>query len=432
MPLVRLVALACVVSLLGCALDEDPVSIGFQVGVDAGESDDAAADEDSRPGDRDAEPDPESDAEDPVPEVDPPVEDTTEPDAGPAAPPEVCFAYCDKLAECGQPYGKTEACPTDCADQIAQNPDWENSYLCALFAQCPNLQFCTNAPIPTTPACVEMCGTAAECDIFPSSALGAATEEGCVAGCSVQMAFQAATYTPVLQCLQAAMNECSETQALSCSPNLAENLCAGICEGGWQPNNQQATCGVLPSGFDSAAACQQVCAGYSDAQRWKARFCLNAFQCNPDGMDACFPPPAEPLPGSFDTCEAAWALCGGIDGFTFPKDTEFCSWIIDGLVYAEENLSTENAAACIEGFGTCPDTPNAIVGCLAETYDGCQGYCERLVECGSPTTVAACVPQCSYGYATNPETTQETIDCVEAAPVCALIAQCFEGAGGGQ
>ena len=101
-------------------------------------------------------------------------------------------------------------------------------------------------------------------------------------------------------------------------------------------------------------------------------------------------------------------------------------------MYAEENLSTVDAAQCIEGFGTCPDEPNAIILCLAVPHEGCDAYCERLVECGAPVTLETCVPQCSYGYATDPEKTQEVIDCVESASVCALLGQCFEDQGDGE
>ncbi len=367
---------------------------------DAGDADDATTD------------DGDADQPDAAQDVEQPVDDTVV---------QVCATYCAKLSECGQPFGGTDECPTACADNVAKDAGWLNSYLCAAGAQCAQISSCTATAIPTNAECEALCEQAEACHLFPSVLLGG-TQLGCTVNCSVQSFFNAGNYSAFLSCAKDAISSCSDADITNCNEALGEQQCDIACKGGY---NQQGTdyCNVVPEGFADEAECQAACDGWTPAQRWIARFCVGGFNCGP-GMDACFPPPTESLDGAEDACASAYALCGGVEGFGLPKDPAVCGWIMTGIALGP-NLGLDGAAECIDQFGTCPDQPNLIYGCMAPAFDGCDAYCGKLKSCGAPASEFVCQQQCKLGHVYNPEATETAIECV-LAKACNELASCFQ------
>lgn len=359
-----------------------------------------------------------TDGDQPAPDVDGPPEDQTA---------EVCSAYCGKLVDCGQPYGSTAGCPKDCAEQIEKDEAWANSYLCATVAQCQQMSGCTSAPIPTADTCVDLCGKAQGCDIFPSSALGG-SQDGCVLSCSIQVKYNLATWGPFMECADEKLASCSDAELLSCNTQLDDGLCQVVCNGGQKEDGSM--CNVVPANFDDLNACLKACDGYTSAQKWTARFCVSQGPCDSDDT-GCFPPPTELLPGAAAFCAKAWELCGGTEGYNLPKDTDVCGWIMGGVVMgAKGGLKFEGSLECLDGYEACPGEAGVLYGCLVEENPACDDYCTILTDCGAPQTSEVCHTQCNYAFGSQPELIEPIVNCVTTAPGCVEVGGCFNQAGG--
>jgi hypothetical protein len=225
-----------------------------------------------------------------------------------------------------------------------------------------------------------------------------------------------------VECANAKLAEkCTEGSLLECNVSINLKLCEQICDGGVGENDLP--CGQLPEGFDSKATCLIQCQSWTTAQRYMGDFCLRTLKCAP-GSAICFPPPTEASPGSADACVAAWALCGGTEGFNLPKDAEFCSWVMSGLALSNPAFNFDGAAACLSELKECPADVGNIWGCFVKPYPPCEGYCQKLVNCGAPVTEKKCMTQCFAGHAYSPEETDAVIACVEAK-ICKDLGQCF-------
>lgn len=348
----------------------------------------------------------------------------------PPPPPEVaelCAAYCGHLSDCAQPYGGTAECPLDCAANIATDAGWVNSYLCAAFTQCQNVSACTAGPIATAEQCVSLCAAAEDCDVFPSVSLGQ-DEGGCVVSCSIQVKFNPVGHSAFQECALAALGDgCSDAAVLACNEGISSNTCNVVCAGGQKA--QGPLCNQVPSAYESKQACLTDCESWSEASKWMGQFCVNQFGCEP-GSEVCFPPPESPAPGSAEFCQAAYALCGGEEGFGLPKDVDVCSWIMTGLSTAS-SFDYNGSVVCLAELGVCPEEPNLIYGCLVDSHEPCVDYCAYLIGCGANTTQGGCEVSCNFGYAADPDATTAAIECVANAGSCIAAGQCFQGDGGG-
>ncbi|TVQ98253.1 MAG: hypothetical protein EA398_13605 [Deltaproteobacteria bacterium] len=186
--------------------------------------------------------------------------------------------------------------------------------------------------------------------------------------------------------------------------------------------------------------CRRTCRGHSDGQRLATAACFVAaadvdgdFRPSQEGcslLPECFPPPEEPAPGSAAYCRAVEDACDTLGAFSddfADANVAECAWVFTGADIQWGFVPFEDGARCAASLSTCD--PEALYGCLAPPHPPCDAMCAALVECGLPSIVPdwdepSCRRLCYLGYLDDPDTTTDTIECVETTS-CFQLSRCF-------
>lgn len=332
---------------------------------------------------------------------------------------ERCAAYCKAALPCDKAEAAT--CDSDCFAAVVADPGYATQIACwTAVSSCDAYERCFGAPIPDNATCLGMCTKAGDCGFYPSAVLGADTVQ-CGVQCNGFAWLVAGTpQEAMFTCIVAKVDQCDQMGIASCFPEEENGTCTEMCA-------SLTACDNYPALFADAAACQETCASWDSGSALAAMAC--ASMGNDEGAPspsscaaqaACFPPPAELVPGTGPFCSALLDLCNGQPDFKIPNDLTICGWLVTGVTLRLPGVDLAVAATCVEAKTDCAD-PNAVMTCLVPLYAPCTGLCEAVDACipdPKPADwpgVAGCADWCSMGHAQDPVAIDQVLACTVAA-----------------
>jgi hypothetical protein len=344
----------------------------------------------------------------------------------------VCSKACDRVIECASYATTHEGCLADCRDAIAADPDKARTYSCFTMSDdCAAYTPCQEALIPDAEACAETCAAATDCGFYPNEMLGAEPIE-CEVQCSSFTFVAAGTEkAQILVCIHEAITICDALAMYACVDNGSDGTCPELCA-------SLDTCQNLPGLFDDTAACLTACDAYAEGPALAAMACASMGTDEGETPEpeacaaqaACFPPPAEMVPGTEPFCTALLAKCAGQPGFEIPNDLGVCGWLLSGVVVQMPGADLVNGVACVEAKPDC-SAPDTVLGCLLPTYAPCAGVCETADACMPEPKpekwpgVEGCTSWCSMAHAQDPTAIDQMVQCVTLSADCETTMACL-------